>query len=312
MNQKSLPTVSIIITTCNRLELFKRALLSVQNQDYKNLVEIIVTDDSSNTETEEYISEISKQDPRVRYIKNTTYQKGPGGNKQNGFDVAKGDFIGNFDDDDELLPTAISDLMDVYLRLGYRHIMANCLLDNGSWSGKHYGVSESITYQDILTEKYRGGYWGIFARDLMKDYKMADDAWGGESILWWHIFKQEPAYYLHKIVHIYHDQVGGNVSANYINHTHRTFLSFKYKLDYFGDDLLRYAPFQYERRALAAAFFASLDFDYKNALKYSSLAWMHSKKNLFLVAFTAFILIPLPKIWKGKIYECAKRRYLKS
>jgi len=252
------------------------------------------------------------QDARVRYTRNTKYQKGPGGNKQNGFDQAIGEFVGNFDDDDELLPTALTDLVQVYLDLGYRHIIGNCRLDDGSWSGKNYGISQEVTYADWLTEKFRGGYWGIFARDLLKNYKMADDAWGGESILWWHLFKQAPVYYLHKIVHIYHNDSGGNVSVNYLNHTHRTFLSFKYKLDYFGDDLIRLAPFQYQRRALAAAFFASLDFDYKNALHYIKLAWMHGQKNLFLIVFSIFILIPLPKQWKGGLYESAKKRYMKS
>ncbi len=313
MNLQHDPTVSIIIPTCNRLTLLKRALLCVQNQDYKNLVQIIVTDDSSNNETELYVSEISKQDPRVVYIKNVTYEKGPSGNKQNGIDYATGYFVGTFDDDDELFPDAVSSMIDVYVKLGYRHILANCTRStDGELSGKSYGISEEVSYKDILTGRYNGEYFGIFARDLLKNYKLADDTWGGESVLWWQLFKQEPAYYLHKIVRVYHVDLGTNVSDHYIKHSRRTFLSYKYRVDLFEQDLLAYAPKQYQKYALLAAFFASLDFDYGNVVKYIYRAWVYTKKTLFLVSFTLFILIPLPKKLKGRVYEFAKRRYLKS
>ena len=49
------PLVSAIITTHNRIELLKRAILSVKNQMYPN-IEIIVVNDNSNDGTTESMS----------------------------------------------------------------------------------------------------------------------------------------------------------------------------------------------------------------------------------------------------------------
>ncbi len=85
-------TVSVIINTYNRPELFKRALLSVINQTYKDY-EIIVVDDCSDKPYEHTIIDT--------YIRHKT-NKGLSASRNTGIKVAKGKYIVTLDDDNEL------------------------------------------------------------------------------------------------------------------------------------------------------------------------------------------------------------------
>ena len=96
----NLPSVSVIIPTCDRPVLFRKALESVLAQDYENIKEIIVTDDGSGGETREIAGKFRKENGKIIYSRNSKYKKGPNGNKQNGLDLATGDFIATLDDDD--------------------------------------------------------------------------------------------------------------------------------------------------------------------------------------------------------------------
>ena len=62
------PLVTVYIPTYNRVDLLKRAVESVRNQTYTNL-EIIIVDDCSTDNTQEYLKEISNLDQRIRYFK---------------------------------------------------------------------------------------------------------------------------------------------------------------------------------------------------------------------------------------------------
>jgi len=311
-NSRKKPSVSIIIPTYQRPELLVRALDQARAQDYSEVIEIIVTDDSHDEVTKNLVQEISIKDVRVSYVKNTRYERGPSGNKQNGLDHATGAFLAILDDDDELIPTAISDMIEPYLVHGYRHIFANCTRStDGLMSGKHYGASTEVSYQDILQGKYEGEYFHLFARDLMGDYRIPDDTWVGESILLWRLFQQEGSYYLHKAVRIYHVDSGGNVSDQYLKHAQRTCNTYKYRVDLFGDDLKKYAPTRYQKYAYLAAFFAMVAGNTTTSRHYVSLAWHAGKINLKSIAMAGFILAPFPRRVKVWLYQQVKKWYTK-
>ncbi|RCU49463.1 glycosyltransferase [Corallincola holothuriorum] len=88
--------VSVYITTCNRLELLKRALKSVQNQTYSD-IEIIVADDGSSDGTKEYLNDID--DPRVKYLH---HEKPLGAcvGRNEAIKLSCGDYVTGMDDDD--------------------------------------------------------------------------------------------------------------------------------------------------------------------------------------------------------------------
>lgn len=95
--------VSVIIPTCNRANLVKRALHSVLEQTFRDF-EVIVVDDASQDNTKEVVASFA--DERVKYIK---HDKNRGGSaaRNSGIKAAKGKYIAFLDDDDEWMPTKI-------------------------------------------------------------------------------------------------------------------------------------------------------------------------------------------------------------
>lgn len=61
------PLITIFIPTYRRPFLVKRAIESALNQTVKDLI-VFVSDNASNDETSEIVSEIAKKDPRVYYV----------------------------------------------------------------------------------------------------------------------------------------------------------------------------------------------------------------------------------------------------
>lgn len=104
------PLVSIYIPTYNRVELLKRAVQSVLAQDYNNL-ELIVVDDRSTDNTVDYLSQMSKQDSRLKYLVNDS-NSGACVSRNRAIFTAKGQFITGLDDDDYFLPDRISSFIN--------------------------------------------------------------------------------------------------------------------------------------------------------------------------------------------------------
>lgn len=96
--------VSIIIPTYNRAHLIGETLDSFLEQTYQNW-ECIIVDDGSTDNTQELIDSYCKKDSRFRYYERPDMHL-PGGNgaRNYGYEMAKGDFINWFDDDDIALP----------------------------------------------------------------------------------------------------------------------------------------------------------------------------------------------------------------
>lgn len=98
------PKVTIIIATYNREDYFLETLLSVQKQTFTDW-ECLIIDDGSTDKTVEIITPILAQEPRFRYfLRPVTYKKGTSGSRNYGLDIAKGDYIIFFDDDDIVHP----------------------------------------------------------------------------------------------------------------------------------------------------------------------------------------------------------------
>jgi len=95
--KKKKPLVSVVIPTYNREKVLGRAMESVLNQSYTNL-ELIIADDCSDDNTEQLVKSMMEKDGRIRYIRGER-NLGPGGARNLGASVAKGDYIA-FDDSD--------------------------------------------------------------------------------------------------------------------------------------------------------------------------------------------------------------------
>ena len=100
---------SIVITSYNRLTLFKRALASALAQKYDDIYEIIVIDDCSSENYEEYITLL--QCVNICYFRHDNNQ-GVSAARNTGVKLATGQYVAFLDDDDELHPEYLAVLGD--------------------------------------------------------------------------------------------------------------------------------------------------------------------------------------------------------
>lgn len=92
--------VTIILATYNRAQYIVESLKSIQNQTFFDW-ECLIIDDGGTDDTRELIGPILEADNRFQfYTRTTKYQKGLPGSRNYGLDLAKGDYIIFFDDDD--------------------------------------------------------------------------------------------------------------------------------------------------------------------------------------------------------------------
>jgi glycosyltransferase involved in cell wall biosynthesis len=98
------PTVTIIIATFNREKFFLETLMAIQNQTFLDW-ECLIIDDGSTDKTVEIITPLLEKEPRFKYfLRSEDYKKGTSGCRNQGLDLAKGDYIIFFDDDDIVHP----------------------------------------------------------------------------------------------------------------------------------------------------------------------------------------------------------------
>ena len=153
MNKAKL--VSIIMATYNRAEYIAESLRSIQNQTYENF-ECLIIDDGGNDNTFEVIEAILKADARFSFQKRTdNYQKGLPGSRNFGLDLAKGDYIIFFDDDDIAHP---QNLELCVFELSNKDI-SFCRYIRGVFTG-------DFVYEYHYSKKYSSFY--IDSRDINK------------------------------------------------------------------------------------------------------------------------------------------------
>ncbi|WP_462164573.1 glycosyltransferase [Pseudoalteromonas xiamenensis] len=108
----SSPLVTVWIPTCNRLQLLKRAVKSVQSQTYSN-IELFIVDNGSSDGTEEYLGQLAFEDKRVRFHR-FDVNKGACCARNYAIQNAAGEYATGLDDDDEFLPTRVEDLLRAF------------------------------------------------------------------------------------------------------------------------------------------------------------------------------------------------------
>ena len=99
-----LPKISIIMATYNRSHFILESLYSIQAQTYSEW-ECLIIDDGGTDNTLDVIAPLLNTDFRFKFLKRTAqYQKGLPGSRNYGLDLATGDYIIFFDDDDIVYP----------------------------------------------------------------------------------------------------------------------------------------------------------------------------------------------------------------
>jgi glycosyltransferase involved in cell wall biosynthesis len=118
---------SIVITTCNRLNLLKRAIDTALSQTLP--CEVVVVDDCSSDSTQTYVQErcevlASAGDKRLIYHRNCE-NLGHSKSVNAGVELASGDWIKPLDDDDDLAPNCI-EVMENAIALRPQAVICSC------------------------------------------------------------------------------------------------------------------------------------------------------------------------------------------
>lgn len=120
------PYFSIIIPTFNRAHLLPKAIKSVLAQSFGDW-ELIVVDDGSTDTTNELVTEFADQDARIQY--HWQENKELNGARNQGIQLATGQYVGFLDDDDLYLPNHLSTLHSCLSQLGSPAVAAR----TGMW-----------------------------------------------------------------------------------------------------------------------------------------------------------------------------------
>ena len=97
--------VSVIIPTFNRNKFIGRAVFSVLAQTFADF-EVIIVDDGSTDNTEEIVTELCKQDSRIRYVRHEI-NKGAQAARNTGIRMSRGEYVAFLDSDDEITQNSL-------------------------------------------------------------------------------------------------------------------------------------------------------------------------------------------------------------
>lgn len=110
------PRFTVVIPTKNRAEYLKQTLRTCAAQDYENLV-VVVSDDGSTDHTIDVVLDASRQDSRIRYMKNGM-NPGMRDNFEFALNQAEPGFVMALGGDDGLMPGGITGMRDVLCDTG--------------------------------------------------------------------------------------------------------------------------------------------------------------------------------------------------
>lgn len=151
------PNVSVIIPTCNRAEMVRRAIESVRAQTWQGDMEIIVVSDGSTDNTEETVA--SFDDSRIRFFKHKT-SRGASAARNAGLRASRGKYIAFLDDDDEWTRDKLEVQMPVIEksdpRIGLVYAWMECK-ENGERLYVHSPELRGDVFEQMLDGQVVGG-----------------------------------------------------------------------------------------------------------------------------------------------------------
>jgi glycosyltransferase involved in cell wall biosynthesis len=107
--------ISVVMPTHNRAHFLKTSIESVLIQTYENF-ELIIIDNNSTDNTSDILRDYN--DKRIKYVKNNE-NRGCGGARNQGIELARGDYITFPDSDDELISTKFEKQLEKF------HVLSN-------------------------------------------------------------------------------------------------------------------------------------------------------------------------------------------
>lgn len=158
VNKENSLKISIVLITHNRKYTLKRAISNIIRQIYKNY-EVIIIDDCSSDNTEQYISEFLSD--KISYFYNEK-NMGAGESRKKGYLKASGDIIIFSDDDDYYIdPFYFCKLNAIFGDDSSVNIVCSNTLIKDEDNGKYYASSMRIK-DGISNKEYINGFSTIY------------------------------------------------------------------------------------------------------------------------------------------------------
>lgn len=199
------PLISVIMPTYNRANSLERAIQSVLEQTYKN-IDVIVVDDGSSDNTGEVLKKFEK-DQRVRIF---THKKNKGvcAAKNTGFNNILGEWFFITDSDDELLPTALEELIRIPVEVDPEVNQVTCnIIDFETNKFLGFGFDEDQYWdEEAIYSKTKGEFAGLIKTSLLGNDRLNENVVGREGMLWAKIRSRSNGYYIHKGLYIVHKE----------------------------------------------------------------------------------------------------------
>lgn len=126
--------ISVIIPTWNREKTISRAILSVLNQQYRDL-EILICDDGSTDDTRSIVAQFAKDDSRIKWI-DGKHTGGPATPRNTGINHAQGEWLAFLDSDDEWVSSKLSSQLKFAKNNQFNFVCSNAYVKRGRGSSK--------------------------------------------------------------------------------------------------------------------------------------------------------------------------------
>ena len=146
------PFFTIIIPTYNSIKFLKRSLKSIEEQDFNNY-EVIVIDDGSNDNTQEFMEEYSLVNNKCLY-----FYKENGGSataRNLGVSYTKGKYICFLDADDEFMPNKLEEFYKLIEKTNFtaEFIFSDALIIDQNKEVEYIFSSKTAVYSGAYFDK---------------------------------------------------------------------------------------------------------------------------------------------------------------
>lgn len=185
-----IPLISIIIPVYNVEKDLRKCLDSIVNQTYKNL-EIILIDDGSTDNGAEICRQYAQKDDRIVFM--SRENRGVSATRNEGIDLAHGDYFSFIDSDDYLEPDAYEYLLNIVSEhnvdaVNYEHFITfpdkeiiHKLADS------NYGLFDKKGAQYQLLCKVAFAWNKLFSKKIIENLRFDEEILRGEDSLFSHL-----------------------------------------------------------------------------------------------------------------------------
>ena len=177
-----MPKISIIVPVYNVKEYLDECIQSILNQTHKN-IELILIDDGSCDGSGKICDKYASSDIRIRVIHK--HNEGVSKARNEGINIAKGDYLAFVDADDYLDADCYESLLYLCIEKDADICVSNsCYRDNGVRNDvsqircykKEEALKELIQYRTSAKESIMCSMWdGIYRRELFREVNFPDD-----------------------------------------------------------------------------------------------------------------------------------------